>query len=257
MNLFNKKISSNHLITAAIIVVLVLVSAYMLGQIPLALLVSIITAVVVDLLLDKYFKKTCKIPISAVITGLIIGSIAPINASFVLVILAVLLAELSKFFIRFKGSNIFNPAAFGLLVSLAVFSVGDSWWAAPSFNFYSLAIPLSFILVIAAYKAKRIVESLSFIAMVLILSFVSNSFQLSAIASALIGLNYYFAFAMVSDPKTSPHKFNQQIAFGAFIALVFFALSVYSVPYALLASLLVGNLSYVAYRVFNSVKSTA
>ncbi|MBS3055062.1 MAG: RnfABCDGE type electron transport complex subunit D [Candidatus Aenigmarchaeota archaeon] len=233
---------------------LVVVASYIYRTFPLNIFIAVITTSVLDVLLKKFFlKRAISFPSSAIITGLIIGSIAPINSSFLVVLLASFVAILSKYLIRIKGSHIFNPATLGLLVSLFAFSLGDEWWAAIGFNYLGYTLTLTPLLILPNFKARKLAVSIPFLVIVGLLYYFTGFITISSnsvqgIVSFLVAMPYYFGFIMVSEPKTSPFKTKQQVAFGLFVGILTFVLSFYSIKFALFIALLIGNLIYFLYR---------
>jgi enediyne biosynthesis protein E5 len=205
------------------------------------------------LALRQYLKQKHRIPFSAIITGMIIGSIAPLNAPFLLVAIASLAAILSKHFIKVKHNPIFNPATLGLVIGLAAFGLGDVWWASGSYSVSGFTFSLAPLLIIAAYQSRRLYASAAFITAILAISIVltgaSSIDSLGGIDALIFGVNYYFAFLMLADPKTSPHKTSLQVAYGILIALLYSGFAIYRIHYAFLLALLVGNLLYALYRI--------
>ncbi len=251
MKLMGQNIGSMYLWAIALLILVVGSASYASAQFPLPLVLAVAVAVAIDAFIERmYLRRALRFPVSAVITGLIIGSVAPLNAPLPLVLFAVIIALMSKHFIKTKRGNVFNPAAFGLLIALFLFSVGDDWWAAANFNVLGLALTITPILAIAAYKAHRLTASVSFVAaafvMAILLSHSVPSPQ--SLVVSLLGINFFFAFIMVAEPKTSPHDKRLQAAFGAGIAVVYMLLASYGVTYSILLALLVGNLAYAAYR---------
>ncbi len=237
---------TNSMYNWAIILLLFLavVASYSRQAFPVNLLISILTCSVLDILIKKFLlKKKFSFPSTAIISGTIIGSIAPFSSNPLLVIVASIVAILSKHIIRFKGTNVFNPAATGLLVSLAIFSLNDEWWAATSYNIIGYAIPLAFLLIIANYKSRKLGISLSFLLTLAILYYISGFISLSF-------LPYYFAFIMLSEPKTSPYKIKEQIIYGILMAILLFVLLSYSIKYSFFIALLIGNIAYALYKYF-------
>ena len=144
MKILNTLIPSMYVWTIFLISLLAAVESYLYRQVPLNLLVSVAVAVAVDMLLKKFYLKIeLKIPYSAIISGLIIGSVAPINSPLLLGAVAAIVAIASKIFIRINNAHIFNPATLGLLVSLFIFSQGDQWWIANGYNYLGYIIPPS------------------------------------------------------------------------------------------------------------------
>jgi Na+-translocating ferredoxin:NAD+ oxidoreductase RnfD subunit len=226
-----------------LLIIVVGVSSYYLHEFPFSVIIAALACSVIDLAVSRiHAKRKLKIPYTAIITGIIIGSVAPSNAGIILLVLASAIAVLSKHFIKMKSSNIFNPAALGLLISLVVFGVGDQWW---------IAAPIP-ILAICAYDARRLYTGVSFsvamFAAALILNHFAGLHSLAALWTAVISVNYFLAFIMVSEPKTSPNKRHVQIIYGVGIAVMVSLMSFYKVPYALLLPLIMGNIAYLLYR---------
>lgn len=240
--------------TILLLAFLAVVASYARDAFPTNLLVAVIAAAVLDVGIKKIvLKRKISAPLSAIITGIIIGSIAPFNASPLIVIIAASLAILSKFIIRFKDLHIFNPAALGLVISLFLFSLGDEWWAAVGYNVFGYAITLTPLLIFANYRAMKLKVSLPFLLTVAVLSHLTgiirlNSFDPADTLRFLVALPYYFGFIMVSEPRTSPYQTKEQISFGVSVAVLTVILTLYSVAYALFLALLIGNLGYALYR---------
>ena len=243
---------------AWVIVFLLLIAAaasFNFGTFPVNLVVAIAAASVFDLAIKKFWlKKELAFPFSAFITGTIIGSIASRTAPIYVVLLAVLVAIASKHVLRLKDRHVFNPAALGLLIGLALFGLGDEWWAATSFQALGATILLTPLLILPNWRAMKLRVSLSFLLTTSVL-FVATG-QLGTgnptdlLTNLFYALPYYFAFIMVSEPKTSPYDFKEQVAFGTGVALLHFAFLQYGVQYYLLTSLLAGNLLYSLYKAF-------
>ena len=253
MKILNQNVAWVYVLTIILFIALVSISSYSLGQIPYALIMAVISTPLMDVALTKfYLKQSPKIPFSAIITGLIIGSVAPINAPILLVVIASMVAVLSKYLIKTKSSNVFNPATLGLLVSLAIFGIGDEWWATSSYNVYGLLVSFAPLFIVSAYEARRATSGLSFVATTFVIGLIlaksGNLVPVGYMLNILLNINYLFAFVMVADPKTSPNKKSLQIVFGGAIAVIAALLTIYGIAYPLLISLLIGDLAYSAYK---------
>jgi Na+-translocating ferredoxin:NAD+ oxidoreductase RnfD subunit len=252
MKILNQPVSAMYIWAIALLSVLAAISSYALHALPLPLILAVAIAGIIEILIRKlYLKHAFKIPYSGLITGLIIGSVAPINAPLPLILIASVIAVVSKFFIQFKNSNIFNPATLGLVIALPIFGLGDEWWVASNYNIYGIAITLTPILIILAYEARRLPTALSFIGASVMLALVmgmGSQLSLTAIAALLFGINYFFAFVMLVEPKTSPHNNYAQVAYGLSLAVLYIAFALLRMPYPLLVVLLIGNLFYLLYR---------
>ncbi len=259
MKLGGHHLGRMYVITIALLLLLALVGAYGLNTFPWALVVAVVTCLLIEFVIVKIKKQRYRIPLPAIITGLIIGSVAPINASLLVVVVAALIAEATKFFLKAKGRNIFNPAAVGLLVALAVFGAGDEWWASPSLHLYGVLIPLAIVLIVSAYEARRLPVALvvAGVVSVGVVALSGIAFSAAALLASFLAVNYYFVFLMVSDPRTSPNKMSGQVIYGIGVALFALVLVWTRLPYSLLIALVVANALYAAYRVFNREKTKA
>ena len=247
MRIMGQAVSSMYVWAIALLTALVAISSYMLRIFPWNAVAAVAIAVVLDLLVARFYhRRKPTVPWTAMITGLIIGSVAPSNASMLLILLAVAVAIAARTWIRIKHVNIFNPAALGLLVALVAFSAGSEWWTSVSYNAYGIAIPLSIILVIASYEAKRLSVALSAVAVAFVLGLVLNG--LGSIVASLLGINYFFALVMVTEPRTSPVKNTAQAVYGALVAALVAVLAYIGFTYPFLVALLLGNLAYAYYR---------
>lgn len=248
-----------YVVTIALLLALAAIGAYQASAFPFALVTAVVSCILIELVVVKAKKHRYRIPLSAIITGLIIGSVAPINAPLLLIVAAALIAELAKFFIKAKGRNVFNPAALGLLIALAVFGAGDEWWAAPSIHAYGLLIPIGAVLVISAYEARRLPLALVAAAGISIGVAVLAGTGLSAaeLLYSLLAVNYYFVFLMVADPKTSPNKMSGQAVYGIGIALIALLFVWGRVSYPLLLALVLANILYALFRVLHKGKAVA
>jgi Na+-translocating ferredoxin:NAD+ oxidoreductase RnfD subunit len=252
LRIFGQTIADMYIWAIALLSIVVAISSYTIRIIPYSLLLAVAVAALTEFAIAKfYLKRRDSIPVSGIITGIIIGSVAPFKGTLLIVVIAALIAIASKFVIKVKHVNIFNPATLGLLVALAVFGVGDQWWAASNYNIYGIAVSLTLILVIASYEARRWIASLSFVAVVLAFSLVSSGlshFSVIVLAAAFFSINFFFAFIMLAEPKTSPPGKYGQMAFGVFVALAYASLAVYRIEYPLLIALLLGNIAYTLYK---------
>lgn len=148
---------------------------------------------------------------SSVITGLIIGVLAAPVGSSLFVWVAAIVGIASKRFIKFnKNRHIFNPAAFGLVVSSLLFSNQISWWGNSSFII--IIIGSGFIL----FRLNRLSMPFAYVLFRILsaLAFGTN------LTDATLLPNLFFAFIMLIEPKTSPSKRVEQWMFGGICGLL-------------------------------------
>ena len=202
------------------------------------LLVAVGVAVLLDAVIHYLKKRKLILPLSAVITGLLVGSILTPDGRRWVVALAAAVAIASKHLIRFRGRHLFNPAVFGLLIVSLFFSAPLVWWG--SGNTWAVLI---FGLIIAA-RFKRFHLLLAYavpFALLMSIYALKNGYPVWA---HIMFLNFYFMVFMVVEPKTSPLRRKGRIIYGATTAvLTFFFFHVLPEYDASVLSLAVANLA--------------
>ncbi len=186
-----------------------------------------------------YFRtKAWKITSSSIITGLIIGCVLSSDQEWWKFLVAGALAILSKYLIVFKKKHIFNPAAFGIFLTLILFGASTQWKGT-----YAWYILLPAGVYFAQKLGKlRIVISYFFVALVL---FATGAIAQRVPLGHILGyLSYFYIFVMIIEPKTSPVKPRGQIIFGAGIAILIFLLTEFGAKFDVeLFSLLILNMA--------------
>ena len=235
---------------------------------PANLVVAVLTTSLLDVAIKRlWLKRNPSLPLSAIITGLIIGTVG-MNAPVLGVFIGSILAMFSKFAIRLKGSHIFNPAVFGVVIT-QVFNpalhsgagnatVHGASQVVEGFGPGGLAVSLILVplLLFANYRARKLWISIPYlIATTLLFYFTAlaslNSLNFQEVFRFLDVLPWYFAFIIISEPRTSPYPKNEQIVFGIGIAILSILPLVLFGFYShvgALATLLFGNLIYAMYR---------
>ena len=196
------------------------------------------------------FLKVRKLflPLSGIVSGLIIALIVDPNALWYQVAFICALAMASKNFIRVEDKHIFNPAASGILLGGFIFNLPISWWGA-SFQtiaqqsfwnflaFFILLLPG----LISILRMRRFGSVLSFI----LVYNIFHSFKL-----VLDPTTIFFSLVMLPEPMTSPFNLKRQIFYGITVAVAVFAFSLIAdyLPDILIPALLVGNLIFFKFR---------
>jgi hypothetical protein len=174
-------------------------------------------------------------------------------------VLVIMLLYISKFLIKYKKQNIFNPVVFaiGITTLLAFFIPGMDIppldWSGIDirFSIFSTAFPLSLIfitlsLIFNVGRVRKHPLALSFIASSLLLGSIMNSYDgnyLSFIISTA-----FIGSAIIVEPKTSPTKTGEQVIYGVSMALLIMGLSLLNVPNVPIIGLLIGNAFYFLYK---------
>lgn len=204
-------------------------------------------AMVVDAPILRFRSGRWTFPSGALLTGLIVAMILTPQEPWYVFAVTAAVGVVSKYLLRVRTANIFNPAALALVATFYVFHTGQSWWGAlPEMTPYALLI----LLATGLYLTQRVNK------IPVVLAFL-GSYYLLATITAYIGdpagvaelyrapdlhAALYFAFFMVTDPPTSPPKHRDQVVFGVIVAVVSYAVfELIGAVYFLLAGLLAAN----------------
>jgi len=185
-----------------------------------------------------YFStKAIKLTSSSVITGLIIGFVLSSDQEWWKFLVACGLAIISKHLITFKKKHVFNPAAFGIFLTLILFSASTQWKG--TYLWYIL-LPCG---IYFAQRLGKLRIIISYFLVALALFTTQAIIQRAPLVNVLGYLSYFYIFVMAIEPKTSPVKSSEQIIFGAGMAILIFMLTESGVKFDVeLFSLLVLNI---------------
>ena len=204
-------------------------------------------AMLVDAPILRFREEEWLFPDGALITGLIIAMILSPHERWYLGAVTSVLAVLSKYVLRGRSANVFNPAALALVVTYYVFDTGQSWWGAlPELPWPALAA----LLMTGVFITARVNKTSS------VLAFLGSYFTLATVA-AFVGepghvaelyrapdlhAALFLAFFMVTDPPTSPPKRVDQVVYGAIAGVASYAVFAFiGAVHFLLAGVLVAN----------------
>jgi Na+-translocating ferredoxin:NAD+ oxidoreductase RnfD subunit len=214
----------------------------------LGIIVAVVTAGVLDAIWLRLRRPRWQFPGGAVLTGLIVAMVlSPFEPLWVPAAVSAI-AIASKYVVRTKAANVFNPAGIALVISYYAFDTGQSWWGAlPELSPWAIGILLATGLFITDRVNK----------MPLVLAFLATYFTAFTVTTwwgdpqVLVEIYrapdvhavLYFAFFMLTDPPTAPITYRDQLICGVLVALVSYLLfETLGVVYYLLAGLIVGNL---------------
>ena len=211
------------------------------------LVIAAIAAGLVDLLILRAGKKVWEFPSGAVLTAMIVAMVLRAQEPWYVTTITSLGAIFSKYLVRSRSANVFNPAALAIIASFYVFHTGQSWWGA-----LSERPPFTLLVLLAAgvFIADRVNK------VPLVLAFLGTYFLLFTI-TAFVGdpqwvaeifrppdvqAELFLSFVILTDPPTSPTKYPDQIVCGVIVAAVSYAFFEWAgVVYYLLAGVLAGN----------------
>jgi enediyne biosynthesis protein E5 len=180
------------------------------------LILAVLAAVLLDFI--WYYAKTKKIlfPSSAFITGIIIGLVLSPGISWYIPVISALLAIGQKHLIHFRSRHVFNPANFGLLTAMFIFSEYPGWWAEQPW----LLIVLAGLFI--CYKMKRIILPVVFIATYTVMLTLNNLMQKQPLLEAVLSINIFFILVMLIEPKTTPVSRTGIVLYAILVAMFSF-----------------------------------
>ncbi len=209
---------------------------------------AIIVAGLIDVLMLRRTRNAWEFPSGAVLTGLLVAMVLTPHEPWYVPACTSAIAVASKYLVRTRSANVFNPAALALVLTFYIFNTGQSWWGAlPEITPLALLI----LFVAGAFIADRVNK------VPLVLVFLGTYFMLFTLAAFTgdpgkvaeifrapdLHAVLFFAFFFLTDPPTSPVKYSGQLICGVIVAVVSFAIFEWlGVAYYLLAGVLVGNI---------------
>jgi Na+-translocating ferredoxin:NAD+ oxidoreductase RnfD subunit len=210
---------------------------------------AILAAGAIDAVILRLRKSRWEYPSGAVLTAMIVTMVIRVQEPWYVPTATAVLAVLSKYALRTRQANVFNPAAFALVLMSFVLPMGQNWWGAlPAVSPMWLRATL---LAGGIYITSRVNK------MPLALAFLGSYFGLFTAAAYLgdprtvaeifrspdLEAALYFTLIILTDPPTSPARYRRQWVFGVITAVGgFAAFHTLGVAWYLLAGVLAGNL---------------
>jgi Na+-translocating ferredoxin:NAD+ oxidoreductase RnfD subunit len=217
-------------------------------QVLTSMVAAVLAAGLLDLVILRLRNGAWEYPSGAVLTAMIVTMVVRAQEPWTVPVIASVVAVLSKYVLRTRQANVFNPAALALVLMFHVMPHGQSWWGALA----QVSPPgLRAVLVAGGvYIASRVNK------LPLVLSFLGAYFALFT-ATAFFGdaapvtgifrspdvdAVLYFALVILTDPPTSPAKYRDQWRFGVITAVASYGVFMGTgAVYFLLAGVLVAN----------------
>jgi Na+-translocating ferredoxin:NAD+ oxidoreductase RnfD subunit len=234
-----------------IIVLTVLVAAAAVGTgvalVTPGVLAAVVTAMLIDAPLIRWRRGRWHVPDGALLSGLIVAMVLSPHQPWYVAAVTSAVAILSKYPLRVRTANIFNPAAFALVATFYVFNTGQSWWGAlPELSPFALTLLIATGAFIT-HRVNKVPVVLAFLgsyyALITLSAFAGNPAHVAQLYRAPdLHAALFFAFFMVTDPPTSPPKHRDQLIYGVIVGVTSYAMfALVGSVYFLLAGLLVAN----------------
>jgi Na+-translocating ferredoxin:NAD+ oxidoreductase RnfD subunit len=211
------------------------------------LLCAVVVSGIVDAMVLRARTRKLGFPSGAVLTAMIVAMVLRAQEPWYVTTITSVAAVLSKYLLRSRSANLFNPAALAIVASFYVFHTGQSWWGALT----EVPLPEQLALVVmGVFIADRVNK------MPLVLTFLGCYFLLFTATAFLtdprrvaeifrppdVEAALFFAFIILTDPPTSPARYPDQIVCGLIVAATSFVFFEWAgVVYYLLAGALAGN----------------
>jgi Na+-translocating ferredoxin:NAD+ oxidoreductase RnfD subunit len=208
---------------------------------------AVAVSALIDVFILRWRQRRWEFPSGAVLTALfVVMVLSPFEPWYVATVTSAL-AIVSKYILRTRAANIFNPAALALVISFYLFHSAQSWWGA-----LPEVTPAAMIVLFATgiFITDRVNK------MPLVIAFLGTYYLLFTVTAFLGDPNgvaevfrtpdlqavLFFAFFILTDPPTSPIKYPDQLICAVIVAVASYGFYEFvGAAYYLLAGVLVGN----------------
>ena len=213
-----------------------------------ALLGAVVAAMLADIAIVRLRHGVWFFPSGALLSGLIVALVLSLATPWYVPVVTAVIAVASKYVLRTRRGHIFNPAALALVAAYFLFASGQDWWGALA----NLPVPFVLLLIgsgiFIADRVNKLPMALAFAGAYFMLftgvAFLHDAAQVAEIfRTPDVNAALFFALFMLTDPPTSPTRYNDQIVYALIVALGgVIAYLMFGALYYLLAGLLIGNL---------------
>ena len=208
---------------------------------------AIAAAALLDGLILRWRQKAWLFPSGAVLSAMFVAMVLSPHEPWYVTTVTSLVAVASKYVLRGRSANVFNPAALAIVATSRVFDTGQSWWGAlPDVHPAAIVVLFATGIFITGRvnKIPLVMVFLgSYFALFTVTAFAADPAHVAEIfrspdAQAVL----FFAFFILTDPPTSPVKYRDQVLCALIVAVVSYLVFelVGAVSYLLIA-VLAGN----------------
>lgn len=208
---------------------------------------AVVAAALIDAPILRLRGRTWTFPSGAVLSGAFVAMVLSPHEPWMVAVATSVVAVISKYVFRGRTANVFNPAAFAILVTFYALGTGQNWWGAlPDAGIPGLVL----LFAAGAFITDRVNR------VPLVITFLGAYFLLFTLSAVLgdprivteifrspdVNAALFFAFFILSDPPTSPIKYRDQIICGIIVAVSSYAIfQMLGAAHYLLSGVLIGN----------------
>jgi Na+-translocating ferredoxin:NAD+ oxidoreductase RnfD subunit len=230
------------------------------GRVLPGVIAAALAGALVDVPILRWRSGTWQFPSGAILTGFLVAMVLSSHEPWWVMAVTTAVGVASKYVLRTKSANVFNPAALAIVATFYVFNTGQSWWGAMP-NAAPITIAVLFATgIFIADRVNKMPLVIAFLGVYFLLftvtAFAGNARLVSEIyRTPDLQAVLFFAFFILTDPPTSPVRHQPQVICGALVAVVSYAFfEAVGAVYYLLAGVLVGNV-WEAWRRFQLSRS--
>lgn len=160
--------------------------------------------------------------ITGFILALIITPVDPTNVSGIgFLIFASAWAMASKYIFALGRKHVFNPAAFGVVLSTLMLNQSATWWVSGNLWLLPFVI-VGGLLVVRKIRRADLVIAFSIVAFAAIMLSAPTSNVITPVIQTLMHSSFFFlALVMLTEPLTMPPSRWLRIAYAAIVGLLF------------------------------------
>jgi Na+-translocating ferredoxin:NAD+ oxidoreductase RnfD subunit len=218
-----------------------------LAQVAPGLFAAMLVAGAIDGVILRVRHGYWEFPDGALLSAMLVAMVLSAQQPWHYAAVTAAVAVVSKYVLRSRAGNVFNPAALALVATSHLFHTGQSWWGAlPNVAPWAqLAVVVAGVVIADRVNKMPLVVAFlgSYFALFTVAAFVTSPAQLAEIfRTPDLQAAFFFAVFILTDPPTSPVRYPDQIVCSAIVAVVSFAVFMWiGAVYYLLAGVLAGN----------------
>ncbi|MFA6130441.1 MAG: RnfABCDGE type electron transport complex subunit D [Candidatus Omnitrophota bacterium] len=178
--------------------------------------ITLLSAIIADLTFSYFKDKRFVVSESSVVSALIIGFVLASDNPWWVISLSAIFAMVSKHLVCFNKKHIFNPAAFGVFLSIIFLGANTQWKG--TFLWYIL-VPAGLYF---TYKIRKLELIAGYLITALGLFGIQAAINKVSLINIFGYFSYFYIFIMMIEPKTTPIKPLAKLVFGIAAAILIF-----------------------------------